>query len=77
MTFVNAIKQIIYFVTLIQKYLIFWKRKQIIDAKNESIESGDQRGFENSINPNRDVHTDHVLSDKYSGMYERPAKKKS
>jgi hypothetical protein len=77
MTFVEAIKKLIFFVSLIQKYLIFWKRKQIIDSKNDSIRKGDQRDFENTISSNSDVRDDHVLSDKYSGMYERPVKKKS
>ena len=52
------------------------KKSEIIKAKDEALETGDQRGFEKAIaNSTEDIITD-LPAGKYSGMFERATKKK-
>lgn len=54
--------------------LNYIKKAQIIEAKNKALKEGDQRDLESSLSDDGSTNVDN--SPRYSGMHERPVKKK-
>jgi hypothetical protein len=73
MSWFTLLKTFLILVADLKSFFLGIKKKQIKDLKDEALETGDQRKFEKSIS---DISNE-LPSDKYSGMYERPVKKKS
>ena len=62
---------------LIENFLKFQKKQEIIDKKNEALKTGDQRELEKVLSQDNKPVDNSVNNDKYNGLYERPIKKKS
>lgn len=73
MNFLEAVKTLLLIVSKIKEFILFAKKKELKDAKDEALNTGDQRKFENNIS---DIPNE-LPTGKYNGMYERPIKKKS
>lgn len=73
MNLLKILKAIASIYYLVENFLKFQKKQEIIDAKNKALENGDQRELEKVLSP----VDNSVNNDEYPGMYERPIKKKS
>lgn len=72
----EAFKLIISFVLAIKNFLLMKKKNEIIIIKDIAIESRDQRALEHILSENDINHDVPINIGKYSGVYERPVKKK-
>lgn len=73
MSLLKILKALASIYYLVENFLRFQKKQEIIDAKNKALENGDQRELEKVLSP----VDNSVNNDKYPGMYERAIKKKS
>lgn len=77
MSLVKLLNLILLVSDQVKLFLHKLKIKQIIEAKDKSLESGDQRAFENAISDVDPNLVDDLPVSKYNGMHERPVKKKT
>lgn len=76
MTWIKLVNLILLISDQIKSFIVKRKKDSLIQAKNEALENGDQRVFENEINEDSNVVVIDLPAGKYNGMYERAAKKK-
>lgn len=76
MTWTRLIKLILLIADQLQILIKRQKKKEITEAKDQALETGDQRNFETVISSGTSVSDSDISVAKYNGLYERAAKKK-
>lgn len=76
MSLVKLVNLILLISDQITAFLNKMKKAEIINAKNEALENGDQRVFEKAISSDHEEVVLVLPSGKYNGLYERAVKKK-
>ena len=77
MSLVKFIRLVVLISDQIKSFLLRAKKDQIIKAKNEALDTGDQRIFEKAISGDNEDNIINLPAGKYSGMFERATKKNS
>lgn len=76
MTWTRLIKLILLIADQLQILIKRQKKKEITEAKDQALETGDQRNFETVISSGTSASDSDISVVKYNGLYERAAKKK-